>query len=252
MQFGQTFATLMQPLEDTMFVDIMISFLTFFITTWLITYLLILFVRIDWRIQRPLRLSVVLALFVSFIGLNINLTPMIARWISSKMPAPKAAALTPEEALKLKNEFLSSLEKFVAQPNQITPQNRNELFNRYAVLFPNPQNDLNIYFSNIAKFYDCQQFFYEDALQAMKTKKIAKSEKRKECHSADGSFFNRKNLIPEVQAKADDEAIESLAKGKKIVRDGKEVTVTEGLLQQQIAAQQKNKEVLRALFSGGQ
>lgn len=233
-----------------MFMDILISFLTFFITTWAVTYVLVFFVRNDWRIQRPMRTSVVLALFVSFVGLNINLTPMMSRWISSKLPAPKAAPLTAEETLKLKNEFLSNLEKFVAQPEQVTQQARNELFSRYAGLFPNPQTDLTTYFNSIAGFYDCQQAFYEDALQSMKTKKVTKSEKRKACHSADGSFFNRKNMIPEAQAAADDEAIESLAKGRKIVRDGKEVTVTEELLKQQIAAQQRNKEVLKALFAG--
>ena len=232
--------------------DIFLSFLTFFVITWVTTYVLVFFVRNDWRIQRPMRTSVVLALFVSFVGLNINLTPMISRWVSSKLPAPKAAPLTTEEALKMKNEFLSNLEKFVAQPEQITQQARNELFNRYAGLFPNPQTDLTAYFNSIASFYDCQQAFYEDALQAMKTKKATKSEKRKACHIADGSFFNRKNMIPETQAKADDDAIESLAKGKKIVRDGKEVNVTEELLKQQITAQQRNKEVLKALFSGGQ
>ena len=232
--------------------DILLSFTIFFSSTWVVTYLLSFLVRNDWRIQNPLRSTAVLSLFISFVGLNINLSPLMTRWVDQKLFAPKQVALTPEEAAKMKNEFLSSLERFIAQPDQITAQNRNELFTKFAPLFPQPQQDLTNYFNNIARFYDCQQSFYEDSMQAMKTHKVVKSEKRKACHEAEGSFFGRPKMIPEQQAKADDEVIEMLAKGKKIVRDGKEVTVNEELLKQNIAAQQKNKEVLRALFTGGQ
>ena len=230
--------------------DIVISFGTFFVTTWIVTYALYFWVRKDWNIQRPIRSTMALSFLVAFIGLNMNLTPMATRWIESKLPAPTPPALTAEETLKLKNEFLTNLEKFMAQPEQITPQARNELFNRYAALWPQPQADLGTYFNNIAKFYDCQQAFYEDALQAMKTKKVAMSDKRKECYDADGSFFNRAKMIPETQAKADSEVVELLAHGKKIMKDGKEVPVNEDLIKRNIASQQKNKEVLRALFTG--
>lgn len=235
-----------------MFKDIALSFFVFFATTFISTYILTFFIRNDWRIQRPLRSSVVFALLVSFIGLNINITPVIARWIDTKVFQPKPANLSNEDMLKMKNDFLTALEQFVAQPEKVTPEVRNAAFNKFAPLFPNPQQDLTNYFNSISGFYDCQQAFYEDALQAMKTKKTVKSAKRKACHEADGSFFNRAHLIPDQQAKADDEVIELLAKGKKIVKDGKEVKVTEDLLKQSIMAQQKNKEILRMIFTNGQ
>lgn len=235
-----------------MFKDILLTFFTFFITTWIVTYVLSLFVRMDWRIHRPLRTTIVFSLLISFIGLNINLSPALARWIDQKVLTAKPIVLNAEESNKMKNDFLTSLEQFIAQPDKITAQNRNELFEKYKALFPQPQQDLANYFTNIAKFYDCQQSFYEDALQAIKTKKIVKSERRKACHESDGSFFGRQNMIPPQQAKTDDEVVESLAKGKKIMREGKEVSVSEEMLKQSITLQQKNKELLRAIFTGGQ
>ncbi len=232
--------------------DVLLTFSTFFITTWIVSYFLSIFVRNDWRIHRPLRSSIVFSLLVSFIGLNINLSPALARWIDKKVISARPIKLNAEEASKMKNEFLTALEQFIAQPDQITMEKRNELFEKYKALFPQPQQDLTNYFNNIAKFYDCQQSFYEDAMQAMKTKKVVKSERRKACHEADGNFFVREKMIPPQQAKADDEVIESLAKGKKIIRDGKEVTVSEEMLKKSIELQQKNKEVLRVLFTGGQ
>lgn len=234
-----------------MFKELFLSFFTFFITTWVVTYLIALFVRTDLRIHRPLRTSIAISLFISFIGMNINLTPLVSGWINTKIFASKQASLSSEEVLKMKNEFLTNLDQLVAKPEQITPQNRNELFQKYSMLFPQPQQDLTNYFNNISRFYDCQQSFFEDALQAMKTKKTVKSERRKACQEADGSFFVRQTLIPAEQSKSDDEVISTLAKGKKVVREGKELTITQEMLQQNIARQQKNKEVLRALFTGG-
>ena len=235
-----------------MFKDVLLTFLTFFFTTWIVTYVLSFFVRVDWRIHRPLRTTIVFSFLISFIGLNINLSPALAKLIDQKILTAKPTALNAEETAKFKNEFLTALEQFISQPDKITAQSRNEMFEKYKVLFPQPQQDLSLYFNNIAKFYDCQQSFYEDALQDIKTKKVVKSERRKACHESDGNFFGREKMIPQPQAKADDEVIESLAKGKKIVRDGKEVTVSEEMLKQSITLQQKNKEVLRVLFTGGQ
>lgn len=234
-----------------MFKDLILTFLTFFFTTWIATYALSFFVRTDWRIHRPLRTTIVFALLISFIGLNINIAPAMARWIDQTVFVGKSATLNAEETVKMKNEFLIAIEQFVSQPEKINLENRNQLFEKYKSLFPQPQQDLMNYFNNIAKFYDCQQVFFEDALKAVKTQKIVKSDKRKACHAADGSFFARKTMIPPEQAKVDDDVIESLAIGKKIIREGKEVKINEELLKKSITLQQKNKEVLRALFMGG-
>lgn len=157
----------------------------------------------------------------------------------------------PTDAVQLKNGFLQMLDRFAQDPTQVTPANIKKLFEDFSALFPNGEKDKKIYYENLFTFMDCDQSYFEDALKALQTKKNQKSEKRAKCQQLDGIFFNRKLMIPEETARVNDQVIETIANGKKIIQDGKEVEINEGVLKQNIEAHERSKDVLKVIFSEG-
>ena len=155
------------------------------------------------------------------------------------------------EALQLKAQFMQELDQFMANPANISKDSKAKFFKKYSDLFPNGEDDRKIYYQNLLTLIQCNEAYFTDALTALKTKQNQKSDLRKQCQQTDGIFFNRKFMVPEEQARLNDQVIETIAKGKKIIQDNKEIEVNEGILKQNIEQQQKTKEMLKIIFTEG-
>jgi hypothetical protein len=142
-----------------------------------------------------------------------------------------------ELALKKKADFIKTVDALLSQPS-LSTEAKTQLVQNYADIFGSSTEKIE-YKTAIGSFYRCQKSFYEDALKAMKSKKFVKSEDRLKCHSEKGLFFNRDLLVPTEVAKNDDTVIETLAQGKPIMHDGKEVKVDQKSLEDGVAAQKR-------------
>jgi hypothetical protein len=188
------------------------------------------------------------------ISAGLILAVMVARampFLSFKVVPPRDLAAEQTNALNRKNEFMKILDQLVANQSQLNAEVKKKVFEEYKDLFPNGAKDKQVYYQNLATFVDCNIAYFEDAKQALKTKKNQKSEKRQKCQEMDGMFFNRAKLVPPEQAKVNDQVIETIAKGKKIVEDNKEVQINEGILQQALENQNKSLETLKIIFAEG-
>lgn len=160
--------------------------------------------------------------------------------------------LPPGEAAQkihqIKSSFLSTVENLIANPVQLTESSKQALFEQFKVLFPHGKEDRSVYGDQIAQVYSCQKIFYEDALQALKTKKAVKSEGRQNCQSLKGDFFGRVLLVPEDVARANDETIASVASNKKLIQNGQEIKIDEGYFRQGREEQTRKLQTLSLLF----
>ncbi len=155
-----------------------------------------------------------------------------------------------DPALKAKSDFLKIVEQFIAAPDQITPENKQKFFQQFSGLFPNGAADKKRYEKEILSVYDCQRFFWEDAVASYKSKTAIKSDARKECETASGAFYNREKLVPAESAKANDDTIKNLAAHKRLpASDGKELEVNEKMLNTTLEAQVKAVSAIKKIFN---
>lgn len=210
-----------------------------------VSYAITQLLKEDLRLQKPGKLISALVLLILTTLTLARLTP-IASYAYFQSIDP---AVQQNEALQLKAQFMQELDLLVGNPTKITKETKSALFKKFQTLFPNGEKDRNIYLQNLLNLLECNEAYFADALEAFKSKKNQKSEKRKTCQQQDGTFFNRKYLIAEEQSKLNDQVIETIANGKKIIQDNKEIEINEGVLKQNIEQQQKNKDMLRTIFS---
>jgi hypothetical protein len=173
-----------------------------------------------------------------------------------KMQATQQAAAQQQKdanvdpATKAKGDFLKIVEQLMGAPDQITPENKQKLFTQYASLFPNGNTDRQIYEKEILAVYNCQRYFWEDAMASYKAKKTVKSDSRKECETLPGQFFNREKLVTAETAKANDQTISRLSAHKRLpASDGKEVEVNEKMLRNALDAQVKAIDAIKKIFN---
>lgn len=160
------------------------------------------------------------------------------------------AAAQNDPKLQLKAAFLNDLDQLTGSNEAITPAVVGNLFGKYESLFPHGDADRALYASAVMGVYQCQEYFYEDALASFKSRKAVKSEERDHCEKADGTFFNRDKLIPADMAKGNAEAIELLAQRKPLTDGaGKSVDVSEDSIRTKLEAQMHRIDVTKRLFA---
>jgi hypothetical protein len=163
--------------------------------------------------------------------------------------APQAQAQV-DPALRMKQDFLKTVDALAGVPDQITPDNTKKLFDSFAALFPKGDKDRETYENAILAAYSCQQFFIEDALSSMKFGKALKSDDRKHCEAQDGAFFARQTLVPPDVAKGNDDFVEHMAAHKPVAGPGgKQVEITEAMIRGDLENQIRKSQAVKRIFA---
>jgi hypothetical protein len=154
-----------------------------------------------------------------------------------------------DPVLQMKSQFLRNVEALVQNPQAITDENKKKLFNDFGKLFPS-KKDKELAKKAVAQVYDCQKYFWEDAMSSFKAKQAVKSDARKDCEKMSGNFFNREKLLPAEVVKNNDETIAGFAARKRVpASDGKStVEVSENMLRDALESQARATENVRKIF----
>lgn len=153
-----------------------------------------------------------------------------------------------QASVKVKEEFLKSIDQMVQNPQLITKENKEKLSKGINEAFGG-NNQWTEAGNSIFTAFACQKFFLKDALEAQKSKKFVKSEDRAKCENYDGSFFNREKLVTADQGKGNDTVIRSIASQEKVPFGGGEPKkVTEDMLQENLKKQDQLIENLKQIF----
>ncbi|MEQ1876748.1 MAG: hypothetical protein ABL958_08880 [Bdellovibrionia bacterium] len=155
----------------------------------------------------------------------------------------------PTDPNQLKSNFLADVDTLAQNPAQLTPEIKQKLFTVYAPLFPNGKTDVDTAFKAVDLVYQCQRYFWEDAMASYKAKVVIKSDARKDCEKLSGAFFNRERLLSAEVVKRNDDLIKAFSERKRVpASDGKEVEFNESNIRQSLDAQVKASENLQRIF----
>lgn len=161
---------------------------------------------------------------------------------------PPQSQQTDQPKQSPKNEFLIAVDQLLADPSRINPETKKALFERFADLFPRGDADRLAARAELADLFTCQEAFYEDAIVSVRSQKPEKSPRRELCQEKPGAFFERTELIPDEVAKVDDDTIASIAAGKSLTQNGKEIKVDETFLRQKLDELRRRQNALKILF----
>jgi len=161
------------------------------------------------------------------------------------------ASQTPQQVdpiVQAKSEFLKAVDVYLADPSKITSKSKDELFNRFKNLFPSEKEKSDAIHAVVESF-NCQRYFWEDALASFNTKKPVKSDSRKACETQSASFLNRDFIVAPQAAKNNDEVIAKMAKHDRLPSaDGTQVELTEKMLRDSLDNQIKATSHVKELF----
>jgi hypothetical protein len=155
----------------------------------------------------------------------------------------------PKNPQQLKSNFLADVDSLAQNPAQLTPEIKQKLWTVYGPLFPKGDEDKVAAFKAVSLVYQCQRYFWEDAMASYKAKVIVKSDARKDCEKLSGAFFNREKLLPTEVVKRNDDLIKAFSERKRVpASDGKEIEFNESNIRQSLDAQVKATENLERIF----
>lgn len=153
-----------------------------------------------------------------------------------------------DPVVQLKNEFLRAIEQLANDPSQITEENLKKFDAAFAPLFKTDADRAKVY-GSVKKYYDCQRYFWEDAMASYKAKTIVKSDSRKDCEKEDGTFFEREKLFTADMIKSNETAISNMAARKRVpASDGKDIELTEEMIRQSLDTQVGLSKAVRKLL----
>lgn len=118
-----------------------------------------------------------------------------------------------EEEVRVRQEFLKMVEQLVGNPNQVTPEVRQQVISSFQGIFGNQQLS-QLYKQNIANFFLCGKAYMVDAIKSVEQKKEIKSADQATCAALTGEFFGRQKLIPDEFAKPYVETITMVSRGR--------------------------------------
>jgi hypothetical protein len=194
---------------------------------------------------------VLVATFFSFFSthntlLNIYQNGTIAGYQQAVAAAQQQAQ--GQQNLSPKERLLKDLEAVANSQGPVSKELKAQFETIYKDMFKS-EKDKKAAYGDILAFYDCQKYFWEDALSAFNSQKTVKSDARKECETKAGGFFEREKLFTAEMVKNNDNTIALFASRKRIpASDGKEMEVNEKMLRQTLDAQSKAVANLQALL----
>jgi hypothetical protein len=160
------------------------------------------------------------------------------------------SSVAPEDPMmKMKGEFLKSVEMVIRNPETNTPEFKKKVFADFKDLIPKDKAARAEFAKPLLNLINCQRYFWEDALASYKSKKVIKSESRVACENLDGAFFGRKTLVPPEGIARNEEMLNKFAKHEQVPGpDGKPVDVKEDLLREAYDAESRAHSNVKALL----
>jgi len=143
----------------------------------------------------------------------------------------QSSTLPDDPVLRMKAEFLKSVEQVIRNPDSATPDYKKKVFADFKDLIPKEKSARVVFSKPVLDLISCQRTFWEDAMASYKAKKVVKSEDLTACEKESGSFFGRQTLLPPEAVKHNDEMLEKISKHEPITGpDGKSVELKEDML----------------------
>lgn len=165
--------------------------------------------------------------------------------------AQQPAAPSPEDQARIqaKQEFLKAIDALVQNPTLVTPDTKNQLFQKYSPILGADDKARKSTIGSLVAAYECQAHFLSDFQKSIEKKKVYKSSNREACQKLDGAFFGRELLITPEMAKSNDDVIDKAVKTQRVpAADGKEQIVTVESIQASFEAQSKAVQIVKSIL----
>ncbi|MBX9768234.1 MAG: hypothetical protein K2X47_13250 [Bdellovibrionales bacterium] len=162
---------------------------------------------------------------------------------------PAAPSQEEQAKIQAKQEFLKAIDALVQNPTLVTPDTKNQLFQKYAPILGADEKARKSNIHSLIAAYECQAHFLSDFQKSIEKKKVYKSSNREACQKVEGTFFGRDFLITAEMVKSNDDVIDKAVKTQRVpAADGKEQVVTAESIQASLDAQNKAVQIVKSIL----